>query len=363
MDVTIRPVRPTDAADLHNIRTCPRVQEMLLHTPSLTLDQIAREIEKTGPEDQRLVAEVTVPDGSTRVVGEVTLSVNQRRRRHSGSLDMAVHDDFQGHGIGKKLLAAALDLADNWLGLLRIEFAAFVDNNRGIPIYERAGFVREGLLRNGALRQGELVDVVQMARLHPVLAPAIAAVAAPAGSQQGQEKRSKRRITPQIQIRPPRIGDLRDLHELRSQPSVVWGSHLFPGLTQAAVKQWLDRVLQGHPYHTLVAEATTPGGDTKVVGQASLMVRSGRLNHSAGLTMAVLEGYQGLGIGDQLLSALLDLADNHLGLRRIDLEVYTDNTRGVALYGKHGFEVEGVRRLFAFRDGRYADALLMGRIR
>jgi L-phenylalanine/L-methionine N-acetyltransferase len=55
--------------------------------------------------------------------------------------------------------------------------------------------------------------------------------------------------------------------------------------------------------------------------------------------------------------------DNWLNLTRVELSVYTDNTAGVALYKKFGFEVEGTHRRYAFRNGQYVDAYSMARIR
>jgi putative acetyltransferase len=79
--------------------------------------------------------------------------------------------------------------------------------------------------------------------------------------------------------------------------------------------------------------------------------------------MAVRDDRQGMGVGTALMEAALDLADNWLGLTRLELEVYTDNQAGIALYRKFGFEVEGTLRRFAFRGGEYVDAYSMARLR
>jgi L-phenylalanine/L-methionine N-acetyltransferase len=63
------------------------------------------------------------------------------------------------------------------------------------------------------------------------------------------------------------------------------------------------------------------------------------------------------------MEAALDLADNWLDLTRVELSVYTDNAAAVALYKKFGFEIEGTRRRYAFRNGEYADAYSMARIK
>ena len=62
------------------------------------------------------------------------------------------------------------------------------------------------------------------------------------------------------------------------------------------------------------------------------------------------------------MQAALDLADNWLRLRRVELRVYADNARAIALYGKFGFEVEGTHRAYSIRNGVYVDSLSMARI-
>jgi L-phenylalanine/L-methionine N-acetyltransferase len=78
---------------------------------------------------------------------------------------MAVHDDDQGRGLGSALMSAMLDLADNWLGLRRLQLEVWADNARAIRLYEKFGFVIEGTGRQYARRAGDLVDAHFMARL------------------------------------------------------------------------------------------------------------------------------------------------------------------------------------------------------
>ncbi len=80
---------------------------------------------------------------------------------------MSVHDDFQNRGVGSALMAAMIELADNWLGLRRIELEVYADNAAAIHLYEKFGFVIEGTARDYARRPGGFVDAHHMARLHP----------------------------------------------------------------------------------------------------------------------------------------------------------------------------------------------------
>ncbi len=89
------------------------------------------------------------------------------RRRHVASLGISVSVAAQGQGVGRALMAALLDYADNWGHVLRIELTVYTDNDRAIDLYRRFGFVAEGTMRAYALRAGRYVDVLAMARLHP----------------------------------------------------------------------------------------------------------------------------------------------------------------------------------------------------
>ena len=87
------------------------------------------------------------------------------RRRHVGEIHMAVRDDWHGKGVGTALMEAALDLADNWLNLMRLELTVYADNEAGIALYKKFGFEIEGTHRLYAFRNGEYVDAYSMARI------------------------------------------------------------------------------------------------------------------------------------------------------------------------------------------------------
>jgi putative acetyltransferase len=78
---------------------------------------------------------------------------------------MTVRDDWHGRGVGSALMQAALDLADNWLNLARLELEVFVDNAPAIHLYQKFGFCIEGTLVQYAYRDGQFVDTYTMARL------------------------------------------------------------------------------------------------------------------------------------------------------------------------------------------------------
>ncbi len=101
------------------------------------------------------------------LVGELGLMTfpNAPRRRHAAKLGMAVHDDWQGKGIGSALMQAAVDMADKWLNILRLELEVYTDNEPAIRLYKKFGFTIEGKLRCFGYRDGKFVDVYTMARI------------------------------------------------------------------------------------------------------------------------------------------------------------------------------------------------------
>ena len=103
----------------------------------------------------------------------------------------------------------------------------------------------------------------------------------------------------------------------------------------------------------------------EVVGHAGLhsVGKSQRRSHAMMLGITVDAAWQGKGVGRALMKALLDVADGWLNIFRIELNVFSDNERAIALYREFGFEIEGTHRAYALRDGRYVDSHSMARVK
>jgi putative acetyltransferase len=157
-------------------------------------------------------------------------------------------------------------------------------------------------------------------------------------------------------IRAVRPSDAEGLAALINLPGFRFGTLRLPYSTLEDVRKFVESRPAGHV--SLVALI----GDG-IVGSAGLDPFPGRRSHAGHLGMGVHDDYVGQGIGAALLRALLDTADNWLNLRRLELTVYVDNAPAIALYERHGFEVEGTLRDYAFRDGAFVDALAMARLR
>lgn len=159
-EIVVRPIRPSDAEAFTEIRLLPSVLETMCSMPSERSTDRRRALENLGPNDHILVAET---DG--KVIGVASLQVLGGRRRHVGDLSIAVHEEYQGRGIGRRLMNELLNVADNYLGLARTELEVVGDNARAIRLYESLGFQVEGAKRGGYFRKGQLIDLVIMGRL------------------------------------------------------------------------------------------------------------------------------------------------------------------------------------------------------
>jgi putative acetyltransferase len=164
VNITIRHTEVTDADAIHRIFTGPNVVRGTLQLPHPSVELWRKRLAEPAEGVQWLCAAV---DGE--VVGHLGLHTTptRPRRRHAAGIGMAIHDDWQGKGIGTALLAAAVDMADNWLGITRLELTVFADNSPAVRLYEKFGFVVEGTLAAYALRAGRYEDVYTMARIRP----------------------------------------------------------------------------------------------------------------------------------------------------------------------------------------------------
>ena len=165
--ISIRHAEPSDYEAVHKIFTGPKAIRGTLQTPFPSMEKWRQRLATPSEGHFSLIA-----CAEEEVVGQLGLHTfpNRPRRRHVAQIGMAVRDDWQGKGVGSALMQAAIDLAENWLQITRLELEVYTDNQAGIHLYQKFGFEIEGTLRQYAFRDGEYVDAYSMARLLTVSA-------------------------------------------------------------------------------------------------------------------------------------------------------------------------------------------------
>lgn len=158
--IIVRGVESGDWEDIAEILQCESVYHNTLQLPYLSRDAVRERYENPSENVRALVAEI-----DETVVGLLGVHVDPERRTHAAGLGMMVHEEYQGRGVGTALVAAAVELCEQWLNISRIELEVFPDNAAGIALYRKFGFEIEGTLRAYAYRAGQFVDSYLMARV------------------------------------------------------------------------------------------------------------------------------------------------------------------------------------------------------
>ncbi len=152
------------------------LREDLIPSLHQALDSVAREeiyVEKiVAPEladfesfHHKLVAQnwpdYCAVDGQ-RVLGWADITRPQNPRlAHRGFLGMGVISEARAQGLGSKLLAAALQHAQQ-IGIEKIELSVYTDNLAAIHLYRKAGFAEIGVIHHYRKHKGRYFDCLEM---------------------------------------------------------------------------------------------------------------------------------------------------------------------------------------------------------
>ena len=113
------------------------------------------------PRELLLLAEV-----EGRIVGNIDFHIAKRRRLdHSGEFGMSVQPGWRNRGIGSALLGSLIEWASGVKEVEKIGLKVRADNDRGIALYKKHGFVQCGRLKDSMkLADGVYVDDILMER-------------------------------------------------------------------------------------------------------------------------------------------------------------------------------------------------------
>jgi putative acetyltransferase len=162
-ELVIRRAEPSDAEGIALTFRAREASMGTLQNPYPSIAHWTERIARNSPLNYVLVALA-----GDEIVGHAGLHGNENpRRAHAWYLGMSVRDDWHNRRVGTRLMEALIDLADNWLGALRIELTVYVNNEYALRLYRRFGFEIEGTHRAFSLRDGQYTDTYAMARLHP----------------------------------------------------------------------------------------------------------------------------------------------------------------------------------------------------
>lgn len=163
-------------------------------------------------------------------------------------------------------------------------------------------------------------------------------------------------------LRRAKASDAAAIAEQFTDPDVYGGTLQMPFPSE---ELWAQRLAGNNPPAAGSSEIVLAALiDDKPVGLAGLhpVGAQVRRRHAMSLGITVSQAHQGQGVGNALMAALLDYADNWAQVLRIELTVFHDNQRAIRLYERHGFVPEGRLKAYALRQGVFEDVLTMARL-
>jgi putative acetyltransferase len=337
-----RPIEPSDWPAVHRLATDPAVARWIGATPYDGEPAWERfTADTSGGKLHRFGQLAPLADGDRLdVVGTITPHPRPRFSTVANCSVIARSDP-------SAMIARLVDLADRWLPSIKLEANVHADDPwRGA--WEAHGFVPEVTRRRWSRRDGALHDGVLLGRVKPGLVTTAPGAPPPWPARGGTDGA--------IVVRPARPSDWDAVARTMRDDSVVWGTGQLPSLS---VAHWASvRGNDGPGAYSLIAEV-----DGRIAGNGGIHVDAHPDGHRGWLGVTVASEWQGRGVGTALMREIVELAFTWLRLSRLELEVWTHNTRAVALYRKLGFETEGIRRLNGICDGGIADSYVMAIVR
>ena len=136
--VVVRDIAADDIADLGAVMACPGVRHWWWDFDITDLDR------KFGDPDAHPLA----IEHAGHVVGYIQFAEEASAQYHFAGIDIALHDDHQGHGFGRDAVRTLARYLIETRGHHRLTIDPAVANTRAIRCYERVGFTRVGVMRD-----------------------------------------------------------------------------------------------------------------------------------------------------------------------------------------------------------------------
>lgn len=119
----------------------------------------------------RIVGELEKREGvhilafhESTLVGNAGVTKGRNRREHVGSLGIALHEDYRGEGIGRKLIEILLHQVKS-IGIQMVELKVYHPNLQAIGLYQKMGFQEIGRFPNSGRYKDGFIDEVWMYKI------------------------------------------------------------------------------------------------------------------------------------------------------------------------------------------------------
>jgi putative acetyltransferase len=159
-DFSLRRREKRDAPELFQIFEQPLCKRAMVLEPFKSSEDVQTWFDAQPQGSLELVATI-----GGRTIGFVALQPCPGSQSHSGWVNLFIHDDFHGLGIGTLMMKAIVATGVILMGLTRLQLVVQADNERAIRLYRKFGFEIEGRHEAFSQRDGDYIAAYSMARL------------------------------------------------------------------------------------------------------------------------------------------------------------------------------------------------------
>ena len=163
-----------------------------------------------------------------------------------------------------------------------------------------------------------------------------------------------------VNLRAIEKSDIRLFLGWFNDPEVIQYLQVYLPVTELGEEKWHERMSLSEKDVVLIIEAIKGDGINIPIGSCGLHGINFK-DRSATFGIAIGEkDYWSNGYGTEAARLLITYAFEQLNLRRISSSVYDFNERSRKMQEKIGFKIEGARREAIYKNGRYADEIILG---
>jgi RimJ/RimL family protein N-acetyltransferase len=158
-----------------------------------------------------------------------------------------------------------------------------------------------------------------------------------------------------VYLRPLSLEDTETYFQQLFDPEV----RRLTGTTRAFTKEGIHRYIDGKSQDSSTVLLFICLKDTdEVIGDIALQDIDS-INRNSNIRIAIASEYQGKGYGSEAMPLMLDYGFGILNMHRIELEVFSYNSRAIHVYEKLGFKQEGIQRDYLYYNHKYHDCIKM----
>ncbi|MEA5037283.1 hypothetical protein SDC9_25409 [bioreactor metagenome] len=165
------------------------------------------------------------------------------------------------------------------------------------------------------------------------------------------------RIAAEVRFCPVQESDLGRINELCNIPEIAEHFESIPPISMEATMASWEYIQSG-----LISLWCIHCRD-RIIGGAGFYSQppGTRLSHSAVFFLYIEPAFWGMSIGTKAIRFLEEEVRKR-GFIRMECMVADTNPRAVSLYERLGYELEGIKKMAFYLDGKYIDLKFMGKI-